>query len=74
LHKTTQRHITNGNCSPPMGGSGSDKTAVGLAPFMRFFSATFWAGVFASQIPIACPKRQLPRTLSAIFTTLFKNY
>jgi hypothetical protein len=35
------------------------KTAVGLTPFMRFFSATFGAGVVAPQRPITCPKRQL---------------
>jgi hypothetical protein len=35
------------------------KTAVGLTPFVRFFSATVWAGVVATQRPITCPNRQL---------------
>jgi hypothetical protein len=35
------------------------KTAVGLTPFVRFFSATFGAGVVATHRPITCPKRQL---------------
>jgi hypothetical protein len=35
------------------------KTAVGLTPFVRFFSATFGAGIVATQRPITRPKRQL---------------
>ena len=45
--------------SPPYGGSGYEKTQSGLCPFVRFFSATFGAGVVASQRPITCPKRHI---------------
>jgi hypothetical protein len=38
-----------------------------------FCSTTFGAGVNASQRPITCPKRQLPRTLYAIGLTLIKK-
>ena len=35
---------------------------VGLKPaFVRFFSATFGAGVIASQCPITRPKRRIPK-------------
>jgi len=37
---------------------GLRKTAVGLTPFVQFFSATFGAGVIATQCPITCPKRR----------------
>ena len=39
---------------------GLRKTAVvGLKPaFVRFFSATVWAGVNATQSPITCPNRR----------------
>ena len=37
-----QNHrITNGKCSPPIRRFGLRKTAVGLAPFVRFRSTTF---------------------------------
>jgi hypothetical protein len=38
---------------------GLRKTAVGLSPFVWFFSATFGAGVNASHCPITCPKRRI---------------
>ena len=52
---------------------GFRKTAVGLAPFVRFCSTTFGAGVIAAQCPITCPKRRKPRTLSASFLNLFRK-
>ena len=53
--------------SPPYGGSGYEKPQSGLRPFVRFFSATFGAGVVASQRPITCPKRQLPPNVTRKF-------
>ena len=50
----------------PKGRLGLRKTAVGLTPFVRFYSATVWAGVNASHCPIACPNRRIPRTLYEI--------
>jgi hypothetical protein len=38
---------------------GLRKTAVGLMPFVRFFSATFGAGVNALHCPITRPKRRI---------------
>jgi len=52
-------HITHGNSTPPLAAR-LQKNAVGASAFVRFSVATFWAGVVASQRPIACPKRQLP--------------
>ncbi|MDR2921897.1 MAG: hypothetical protein LBU85_00985 [Treponema sp.] len=42
-------------------------------PFVRFFSATFGAGVVATQHPITCPKRQLqPKRYATFFKIIFK--
>jgi len=41
---------------------------------VRFRSTTFWAGVVASQRPLACPKRQLPRTLGEIKSKFFLDF
>jgi len=42
----------------PLGGSGYTKPCSGFQPSARFCSATVWAGVVASQRPIACPNRR----------------
>jgi hypothetical protein len=43
----------------------------GLAPSARFCSATFGAGVVATQRPITCPKRQLqPKRYAQFFGKL----
>jgi hypothetical protein len=51
---------------------GLHKNAVGLTPFVRFRSTTFGAGAVATQRPITCPKRQLPKYVmrNAILTFL----
>jgi hypothetical protein len=43
-------------------------------PFVRFFFATFGAGVIATQCPITCPKRHIPPgTLYAMPTKWFNK-
>ena len=64
---TDKRHITNGNCSPPMGGSGSAKPQSGLRPLCGFATPHFAvAGLCFAKPLFATAKRQLPRTLSEI--------
>jgi len=41
--------LTNGNCSPPKGGSGSDKTAAGLCPLCGFSPPHFAVAGLAAQ-------------------------
>jgi hypothetical protein len=47
------------------------KNTVGLSPFVCFFSATFGAGVVATQRPITRPKRHLP---SARYVPFFQKF
>jgi len=44
-----QLHITNGNCSPPMGGSGYAKPQSGLRPLCVFSPPHFAVAVLVSQ-------------------------
>jgi hypothetical protein len=57
---TAVRHLTGLYAlRRPAGGSGSKKPQSGLRPFVRFFSATFGAGVNAPHCPITRPKRRI---------------
>ena len=62
--KIQKRHITNGNCLPPMGGSGSAKPQSGLRPLCGFAPPHFAvAGLCFAKPLSATAKRQLPGTL-----------
>jgi len=67
--KTAQLHITNGNCYAAYPAARVPENCSRAAPFVQFSSTTFGAGVNTSYCPITCPKRQLPRTLSASFVS-----
>jgi hypothetical protein len=49
--------------SPPYGGSGYEKPQTAHSALVRLFSATFGAGVIASQCPITRPKRHIQQTV-----------
>jgi hypothetical protein len=54
---------------------GCEKTQSGLSPLVCFFSATFGAGVVATQRPIARPKRHLPSARYAKYhSNFFGNF
>ena len=59
--------------SPPSGARAT-KNRVRASPSARFFSATFGAGVVASQRPITCPKRQLPPNVKRKLRKIFVKY
>jgi len=45
------------------------------SPFVRFFSATFGAGVVASQRPITCPKRRIqPKRYAPVYHLKSESY
>jgi hypothetical protein len=52
-------------------GSGGEKPQSALRAFVRFFSATFWAGVNATHCPITRPKRRIqPERYAQLFFEL----
>jgi len=63
---------TNGNCLPPMGGSGSAKPQSAQAPLCGFFRHILRLLVLLRKPLFATAKRQLPRTLDDIWAKLLK--
>jgi len=60
-------HLTNGNCSPPIRAVRATQNRSQACALCAVLSPPHLGqGTFASQSPITCPKRQLPRTLGAI--------
>jgi hypothetical protein len=61
--------------SPPCGGSGYKKPQSALCAFVRFFSATFGAGVNASHCPITRPKRHIqPERYATYDFNIFEKF
>ena len=54
--KTRKQHITGRYMLRRLTAARATKTTVGLTPFVRFFSATFGAGVIATQALIRAGK------------------
>ena len=52
------------------GGSGSVKPQSGFALCTVLSPPQFGQGTFASQSPITCPNRRIPRTLGASFANM----
>jgi hypothetical protein len=55
----------------PSGILGYEKPQSALSAFVRFFSATFGAGVIATQCPITRPKRHIQPERNAPFSLNF---
>jgi len=55
--------MRSGGCLPP---PGSEKPQSGYALCEVFSPPHLGQGTFASQSPITCPKRRIPKTLCAI--------
>jgi hypothetical protein len=68
-------HITNGNCKMPcLGILGYEKPQSGFALCAVLSPPQFGQGTFATQSPITCPNRQLPRTLCEIVPKVVEKY
>ena len=61
--------MRSGGCSPP---PGSEKPQSGYALCAVLSPPNLGQGTFASQSPIACPKRRIPGTLDAIWARTIK--
>ena len=60
-------HITNGNCYAAYSAARATKNPSRRKRLCGILSPPqFGQGTFATQSPITCPNRQLPRTLDAI--------
>jgi hypothetical protein len=68
-HTSPNRTVT---ASPPSAARAT-KNRSRATPFMRFFSATFGAGVVAAQRPITRPKRQLQPERYTIYLPKFSE-
>jgi hypothetical protein len=68
----TTAHNRTVTASPPSAAR-STQNRVRAMPSARFCSATFGAGVVATQRPITCPKRQLqPKRYVPVFAIIDK--
>jgi hypothetical protein len=58
IRETKTTHNRSVYATPPVRAARATKNRSRAMPFVRFFSATFGAGVVASQRPFTCPKRR----------------